>query len=85
MNRRSLLGSGAALAATGFAAPAQAAGLPSSGPLPSGPVTLYLEFRVAPPEHAAALAGSALSGPAGRSNRASCICPSSRWSGTRRW
>ena len=57
MNRRSLLGSGAALAATGFAAPAQAAGLPSSGPLPSGPVTLYLEFRVAPPEHPAALAG----------------------------
>ena len=63
MNRRTLLGSGAALAATGFAAPAQAAGLPSSGPLPSGPVTLYLEFRVAPPEHAAALAGiPALSG-----------------------
>ena len=57
MNRRSLLGSGAALAATGFAATAQAAGPPGSGPLPRGPVTLYLEFRVAPPENAAVLAG----------------------------
>jgi hypothetical protein len=57
MDRRSLLTSGVALAATGFAAFAPAAGLPSSGPPPRGPVTLYLEFRVAPPENAAVLAG----------------------------
>lgn len=55
MNRRSMLGSAAALAATGFATTTQASVLPRGGMLPKGPVTLYLEFRVAPPENAAAL------------------------------
>ena len=56
MNRRFLLGPPAALAATGFAAQARAAGLPRDGAVPVGPVTLYLEFRVARPEQPATLA-----------------------------
>lgn len=56
MNRRSLLGTGVALAATGFAAQTRAAGPPRDGAAPDGPITLYLEFRVAPPEQPAALA-----------------------------
>lgn len=55
MNRRDLFGTGLALAATGFMPRAEAAELPRGGTLPRGPVTLYLEFRVAPPENAAAM------------------------------
>ncbi len=51
--RRTLLGAGGVLVATGFVA--QAADRRRSGTLPTGPVTLYLEFRVAPPENEAAL------------------------------
>ncbi|WP_284259477.1 hypothetical protein [Acidocella aquatica] len=55
MNRRNIFSAGVALATTGFVARAKAAELPQQGALPTGPVTLYYEFRVALPENALAL------------------------------
>jgi hypothetical protein len=55
MNRRQFLTTATALTATGFAAQLMATPLPKSGKLPQGPVTLYYEFRVAPPENEAVL------------------------------
>ncbi|MGV6820754.1 MAG: hypothetical protein ACWA5T_09700 [Parvularcula sp.] len=58
MNRRDLLLAGAlatGLTATGFETATAMARRQPRGDSPDGPVTLYFEFRVAPPSHGAAL------------------------------
>ena len=55
MDRRDVLAAAMVLSATGFISHTKADEMRSRLSPPTGPVTFYLEFRVAPPENPAAM------------------------------